>query len=837
MRSLPSIDYGRYVAAVDEWIAGRPKAVVLAFLLLTAAFAVGLGRGGTQTGTDQFTEDVPAQEAFEEVNANFERVAFGGDTGRTQLIQRGGNVLAKPALLRMLRAQERLRDHDDLRVTDTRSVARATARELDPSADTLDEEIDAVEAASPAAIDRAVRRVVARRPDLRALLSTDYNARSVSASATVGTVTHSLSATTDDGAGGGGSSPLTPIQVRAQYVVSSVGGGITVFGSGITSREFSRVISDSLRLVVPAAALLILLFLVAAYRDPVDLLLGTVALGMAIVWTFGFMGLAGIAFTQLLIAVPPLLLAVGIDFGIHTINRYREERIGGTGIAESMRVATDQLLVAFFIVTGTTVVGFAANLSSGLGTIREFGLVASVGIVFTFLVFGVFLPAAKVLADRTRERVGVPAFGSRPLGAEGSLLGRVLPVGVRVGRRAPRLLLAGLLLSTAVAAGYGAGVESEFAREDFLPPEEQPGYVAYLPEPVRPDEYTVTETTEFLEQRFETGEEETTTVYVEGPLHRDYALEALRRAGESPPDSFVADGGRARATSIVTVVRDRAERDPAFAALVARNDRNDNGVPDDDLPTVYAALLDSPARDRALAYITDDYTRTRIEYQVEADASQDAVTADTREVADRMRFEATATGGTVVFDAVADVISRSAFVSLVLALAASGLFLVLAYAVLEGRPSLGVANLVPIVVTVVAIAATMRALDIAFNVLTGTTLAIAIGLGIDYSAHLVHRFADEYDRRADVDAALLAAVRGTGGALTGSMLTTVSGVGVLVLAITPLLGQFGLLTALSILYSYLAALLVLPATLVTWDRYRRWRARGPGLAARLRPRG
>jgi hypothetical protein len=50
------------------------------------------------------------------------------------------------------------------------------------------------------------------------------------------------------------------------------------------------------------------------------------------------------------------------------------------------------------------------------------------------------------------------------------------------------------------------------------------------------------------------------------------------------------------------------------------------------------------------------------------------------------------------------------------------------------------------------------------------------------------------------------------------MLTTVTGIGVLVLAITPVLGQFGLLTGLSILYSFLASIVVLPSTLVVWAR-------------------
>ena len=815
---MPGIDHERYVDAVDGWIVDRPKTVIVAFLLLSGVFAAGLGGSGTQSGTSQFADDVPAAEALDDVNDNFDRVTFERNEGTTQLVQSSRNVLSKPELLRMLRAQHRLARNPDLQVESTTSVARAVARTLDPEADSYEAEIRAVERATPAAVDRAVRTAVERNPGLRASLSNDFNARSASASATIGIVTHSVAGESSGGPGTSGSSPLTEVQQHAVFVVDSVGGDVTVFGSGLLSEEFGDVIGDSLRLVVPAAALLILVFLVFAYRDPVDLMLGVVSLGMAVLWTFGFMGLAGIAFSQLLIAVPPLLLAVGIDFGIHTINRYREERVQGRGVRPSMRTATDQLLVAFAVVTGTTVIGFLANVSSGLGAIRDFGVVAAVGIVFTFLVFGVFLPAAKVWADETRARVGVPEFGSRPLGSEDSLLGRVLPVGVRIGRVAPRAFLVVLVVSTAGLAHYGAGVESRFSQDDFLPPEDNPEWLEYLPAELQPRDYTVTETTNFLEERFQTGEEDTTTVYVEGPLTEDGALESMWRAGADPPESFVADDGHARETSIVTVIRSYAARDPAFARLVARNDRNDNGIPDRNLVVVYDALLDSPARERALDYITDSYTAARVQYAVEADASQAAVTDDTRAVADRYRYEATATGSVVVFKAVSDVIAESAFVSLVLALLGSGAFLVVAYWALEGRPSLGVVNLLPIVVTVAGIAATMRFLEVPFNVLTGTILSIGIGLGIDYSAHLVHRFSEEYDAGDDVFAALTASVRGTGGALTGSMLTTVSGVGVLVVAITPVLGQFGLLTGVAVLYSYVASIVTLPPALVVWSR-------------------
>jgi len=235
------------------------------------------------------------------------------------------------------------------------------------------------------------------------------------------------------------------------------------------------------------------------------------------------------------------------------------------------------------------------------------------------------------------------------------------------------------------------------------------------------------------------------------------------------------------------------------------------------LGTIYEYLLSSSSRDRALNYISEDYRSARIVYTVEADASDSEVTEDTQSVAEDMRYEATATGDIVVFQAVSDVIFESAVLSLAIALGGTAVFLVVIYTVLEGRPSLGVVNIVPVVVTVALLAGSMRYLGIPFNAITGTILALTIGLGVDYSVHVVHRFADEHEQ-TDLVTALERTVRGTGGALLGSMLTTAFGIGVLALAVFPAMGQFGILTALSVLYAFLTSVLVLPSVLVVWDR-------------------
>ena len=788
----------------NHLITERSRIVIVVFLLVTALFAGGLGDLEMEEGVDSFAEGVEAQEAQDRIEEEFEP-PFEDDAPTTQLIQRGENVLTRDALLRMLEFQHHLERGDEFRVEETSSIAEGVAQSIDPGAETREEQIRALEHASDAEVRETVREL-GDDPGFAASLSDDFSPEEPYADATIATATHD-----------GDVDPET-VQFRVQSAADSADGEIVVFGGGILDSEFENVIEDSLSIIIPVVIVLILVFLISAYRDPFDLVLGLVALVMAVVWTFGFTGYAGLPFTDMMIAIPPLLLAIGIDFGIHAVNRYREERVAGAGIDEGMRDASEQLLVAFFIVTGTTVIGFGANVTSDLEPIRDFGFAASVGITFTFLIFGIFLPAAKVELDRLRERYDLPAFGSSPLGSEDSLLGRLLPAGAHLGKRAPVAMLLVALLVTGGGAAYATTVDTTFEEEDFLPPEELPGYIESVPGPLAPSDYTATATINYLEDTFESGEDDEVTVYVEGPIYADHALESIHRAGEDPPSTIVTDGAVAESESVVDVMHAHAEDDPAFARTLEANDMSGNGVPDRNVDYVLDQLLTSDAREDALEYITEDQRSTRVIYTVEADATQAEVTADAEELAADFRLETTPTGDIVVFHEISTLILESSLISLGIALALTAVFLMVVYHVLEGRASLGIANLVPIVVTVGVLGGTMPLLDIPLNALTGTVLSITIGVGVAYSVHVTHRFIDEYNECGDGYESLLTTLQGTGGALTGSMLTTLGGAGSLVLAITPLLGQFGFLMTISVLYSYVMAIVVLPPTLLLWER-------------------
>jgi predicted RND superfamily exporter protein len=113
----------------------------------------------------------------------------------------------------------------------------------------------------------------------------------------------------------------------------------------------------------------------------------------------------------------------------------------------------------------------------------------------------------------------------------------------------------------------------------------------------------------------------------------------------------------------------------------------------------------------------------------------------------------------------------------------------------------------------------MALVGIPFNILTGMITSLTVGLGVAYSIHLSERYNQELERADSMWEAMHTAVTGTGGALLGSAATTVGGFGVLAFAILPPLQQFGIITGLTIIYAFLASVLVLPSLLVVWTRW------------------
>ena len=107
----------------------------------------------------------------------------------------------------------------------------------------------------------------------------------------------------------------------------------------------------------------------------------------------------------------------------------------------------------------------------------------------------------------------------------------------------------------------------------------------------------------------------------------------------------------------------------------------------------------------------------------------------------------------------------------------------------------------------------MAILGINWNVLTIMITALTIGLGIDYSIHVWRRFEANRSSGMAIWPAMRDMYANTGSALLMSAGTTICGFMVLLLSPVPVIRDFGVVSSISVAFSLVLALLVLPGLL------------------------
>ncbi|WP_436930518.1 MMPL family transporter [Halosimplex halobium] len=789
----------------------------------------GLSANQTATFADLTSQARTLQSRLASLNASYAQ----GEIDESTYRQRAGEIEAEfgdvyAGIERVLAPDASALQERAAALQEDRDALRERAE--NGSTPPLAEQIDQLASMNASAVEGTVERVLSEGSGSRAfaLMPTSYDPGSTSASATVVVVTQT---TESEVAQGSASERIQDSQTAIQDLAhGELSADAMVFGAGIIADETNRSMQDSLTVVGPFALLFVLVVLTVAYRDPLDILLGVFGLALTLLVTFGYMGWMGVAFNQLFVAIPVLLIGLSIDYAIHVFMRHREERGtegdsgGPAAVAGSMRTALAGVGTALVLVTATTVIGFLSNLTSPVGPIREFGVVSAVGIVGALVVFGALIPAIKVELDAFLEGRGVDRR-KRAFGTGGGAFGRLLGVGATAADRAPWAVI---LLTLLISAGgaYGAtGVDTAFQQKDFIA-EEPPEWMDELPAAMQPGEYTMRATFEYVNENF-LREDATAEFLFEGDVATADALQRVDRAGDLAAEKGVTvelSNGEADVRSPLTVMESVAATNETFNATLAASDTDGDGVPDRNVAGVYDALYDA-APDQARQYIERDggeYAALRLTASLRGGAAGSAVTTQMDAVESAVAggdVTVTATGRPIVNEIVQSDLLSTVVESLVITLVVSFVFLMVVYRVAEGSATLGLVTLLPVVFNVSWILGTMYLLDIPFNVLTGMITSLTIGLGVAYSIHLSERFSLELDRQGSASEAMHTAVTGTGGALLGSAATTVGGFGVLVFAILPPLQQFGFITGLTIVYAFLASVFVLPSLLAVWSRH------------------
>ncbi|WP_254763975.1 efflux RND transporter permease subunit [Natrinema marinum] len=837
----------RYAA----FVTAHSKTVIAVMLILT--LIVGSGAGSVDSGLSiaSFESDSTEAEKYDALRENF--TTDGENATVVQVVVRGDNVLSKQSLLETLRFQQAVTDDPAVNATLrerrpmvglSNVVATTAIRQSQAGNETgaeganagagtatpsLSAQISQLESMSEREVEATVERVLtpgssaAGPVDPYSLLPTDYEQGSTTASGRVLFVFQDTSDATGD--------DLPPAVVDAQLELQElsserISAESFVFGAGIVDEESTQATGESFALISPVALLLILGVLGIAYRDVFDVALGLLGVVLVLAWMAGFMGWAGIGVTQILIAVPFLLIGLSIDYALHVVMRYREAMVDDPDASPqvAMRRGLAGVVVAIGAATFTTAVGFLSNAVSPLQSIQEFGIVSAVGIAAAFLVFGLLLPALKLELDGLLRRIGLSrqtrAFG------RGGAAGRLLGVGADIAQRAPYVVIAVALVLSAAGGAAATDIDTSIDQTDFLP-RDSPAWMDSLPDSFQPSDYQLRSNAEYINTNFAQARDRSRAEFlIEGPVTDPATLERLAAGRDdlrNTSSAVVLADGNLQVTGPLETIESVAATNETVANMVAESDTDGDGVPDENLTAIYDAVYaaDPAAAEATIHREGGEYRSLRLSVGLSGAADTGTVTEEMRAVATTMEGETeltvTATGQPIIEELVQRGLVQTLVNGFLITFGVIVAFLTAIFWLRYRVLGLGAVVLAPVVLAQAWLFGTMYLAGIPFTSETAIIAAIGIGIGVDYAIHIGERFVEEY--RGDSIAALRRTVRGTGGALLASAATTTAGFGVLMLALVPSLQRFGFVTSVAIGYAFLASVLVLPSLLAVWVRF------------------
>ena len=591
----------------------------------------------------------------------------------------------------------------------------------------------------------------------------------------------------------------------------------------LISHDIDEGTFDNLATLILLAVLVVVLLLAISFRSVKGVVFPLVGLSSALIWTYGFLNLAGARFTALEVAVAPLVLGLGIDYSIHLQRRYNSFRSEVSDASSAWLGACAKLSTPLGLAVITTVSAFLANIISPLPPLETFGIALAVGVISAFVNATVVVGALHVVLDSSsndvvNEPIRMPKLASKV---------------VELQRSQQAIVLIMALIITGAAIVGAMGLETEFDLSDFLD-----------------EDMEIMEVRNQLETEYESAGWKVVYVLMEPSTGKesisdDKSLLTEMRGLHSDlaNNHDIVGGGNSDGSPSYEgpykVLYDAVDNDKQFGeryGLVISKGR----LIDSSNLNLGGAFQELSMNDSTADPFTNDSWADRVSKTVSLDGESivfirieirvDASTSsDTSRVVEwfeeelgsedddgKMRSELSGvavihvTGDLVALQNVLDGLNSSQLSSTAISFTVSFLVLLL----LTRRPVPALVVLTPVVLATIWVVGSMVLLSLKWNVLTVMVTALSLGIGIDYVIHMWRRFEAEREKRENIWDALEETLSTTGVALILSAGTTALGFLVLLLSPMPVVQQFGLVTALTVTFSLILSIIVLPVLLL-----------------------
>ena len=548
-------------------------------------------------------------------------------------------------------------------------------------------------------------------------------------------------------------------------------------GSPMLVTYISDLMRKDLTTLLPIAFLVIAIILFLSFRSFSGVILPLLIAVISIVWSLGSMAFLGIKMSMISNNIPIIILAIGSAYTIHVINRVNKVRLEEQH-SDTIKTALVYVFIPIMLAALTTIIGFISFIfGSYLDMIVDFGIFTALGTLFACLLSIFFVPAILSVLNFKNNTSKVPKDDS-------FITNYLLQPLHQLNANKPKtvlliwLLLIGFSVANLFSIRRSVDIQEYFKRDN----------------PTRLAE-------QIMVEKF--GGTKPIFVYFKGNMQSPAVLKKMLETSaymEESPEVFTS-------MSIAKLIDE-----------INYNFTNSRTFPQEieQIEQLWFLLDGNEVLPR---FVNEELTEGIIISKFKSPDNKSKIEFAkymNRFIAENSTEECQIqiTGMPFV-----DITMDQSLINSQIGSIAIAIFfvIVLVGGILRSLKS-GFFAAIPIIATIILLFGFMGLTGISLNIATVLVASVALGIGIDYSIHIISHFKTSFKKNNDVYAAVQESILVSGKAIIINVVSVSAGFLVLVFSDMVPLQYFGLLIALSMVSSCLGALTLLPSLLILMNK-------------------
>ncbi len=557
---------------------------------------------------------------------------------------------------------------------------------------------------------------------------------------------------------------------------------IYVASSIISSAESIDSVKRDMRIFAPIALGLMIILFIISFRSWTGTFLPLFVVGFSIIWTFGLMAWLDISVPIIGGLIPIMLIAISNNYGIHIISHYYEFTKMNQELSrvEILKRTMKRLGMPIFLAGITTVISFLSLMSHELSKVREVGLMVSFGIVVSFVLSLLLIPAILILVPR-------PTY----LGKERSLhfINKFL---VNWGKFFIKNRVSFLTILFSGIFIFSIGIK------DIT--------VDTVPDNYFPEDSKIRKSSKVISKTF--GGATQLNILIEGDIYDPISLKHIDKLMNHIKSK----------NSSVSLTYSIADVIKKMHYSFHNGEKDSLKIPTNrELIEQYMFLYSLAGQDNDFDLILNDvddpnYTQAFVRIKKASTVDLMNLVDDTKDYIhsnyyDEIPIKPMLAGPAALLGAVSHLVIRGQIISLLMASLVIFIIMSLVFKSFVG----GILATLPMSLAVILIFSLLGNLGIPLNITTSLLTCILVGVGVDYSVHFLWHLREYLREGETLEVAIANTMKVSGKGILFNGVSVVVGFSVLMFSVFMPLKEFSILIMASIGFCFIGGMAILPA--------------------------